>query len=1137
MSTSDPATEAQRAQNIANKVNAGGMVSPIDRIWAQQRYPQLFQQTSQATQNSQTYSPLGFSEASRNREAIAQMLSDPYSSFNRAPVAGGSPLSDTGSPESKARYFWTAQGKPQYQEYAEPNLPAGSKVTKVTETSAGINIEYELSSGESARLEAIGTRYLAGAIDMREMSEINRKYPEYAKSLVEARASGQRAELIGGKIAADKWVDMRDVNWLARTFPDYTKLVGEARVAPIRAADIGGRYAAGESLKTLDMRNIGWLARTQPEYTKAIVGAKASVARAKTIGGQMTVGGWVDMREVNWLARTYPEYAQWAGEAGVSTRGWAALGFPQYGGKYAVPVLAFGSKISKVTETEAGLSIEYTATGAAAEPVSAEDYFNQMYKSGITVTQYGPGGGKKTVPFTVDKLPVPEGLEGSYAEWVSSKSFWSEKGSGHYFPELGGKYAPLGEETHQAINAGWIIGKYTETPEGLSIAWKEPPKSVTQQISEFKIPSLGLGNMFMTEKQKQFGSSGASLLPQGSRYVKPLTPLTLFFAPVEQAVLGTAHLVARVVGKDNPYFAAQPPSTPFSAGVGLAFGSRAGVEELGKLEPYEVFFRGLGDVLALKPTAELAMRGAGKLAQKIEVWRYGAEGTEKWMESIRAGTIVNPETGATTYTGFAAKQASRLSQEIVSLPFGTTKSLPNILSGVSEETGMSAIDFSMDLTMTPHASAFSIAKLANPAYMRPSLPVYQMIGGALVNISDMVTPWTESEKFEFTRPKTSINQTSIQTDFEQLGFKDVISPKETPFNVQGFKPMDVGYSGSATQRLYMKASNVISEVKNMFADTGSAYRMELMLSKPSTSFMEVSIQGISAGLSAPSARLAGVSAASFAYTGAVLPLLGSYKATATEKAYVKAQNEMYGKAEAPSRITVNTKLSSVFAFPTSTGAFPIIPEITMQKQGQRFKTAQADIEDLGASTLSSLTQAGAERFFNPPAMTVPQLTKLKYRESTTYLPKALERLTTRQDLGVTPMLGLASALIPAQIFGLKEIVTPTTISMAVPKMVPHNVPWLNIPIPITGGGGIGGGPAIPPFKLPSWGGSGMGGGGRGGFGKWFKMTRPILEPKQVWRQFWGSPKLSVSRLGARGKRHKVQVTREGSRKKRSKRKK
>lgn len=461
-----------------------------------------------------------------------------------------------------------------------------------------------------------------------------------------------------------------------------------------------------------------------------------------------------------------------------------------------------------------------------------------------------------------------------------------------------------------------------------------------------------------------------------------------------------------------------------------------------------------------KAVSEVGGRVGGKVSSMYENLRYGKAGSEKFLGSIEKGTIVNPETGVTSYTGFAAKQASRLAPQISSLPFGTEKSLPSILTSVSDETATEALGFAWGLGTTPKTTLFSISKLVDPAYMRPSLPVYQLIGGALVNVSELTKPWTESEKFEFTKPETTIKQASIQTDFEQLGFKDVVTPKEAPFNVQGFKDMPVGYSGSPTQHLYMKASNVLSEVKNMLSDTGSAYRMELVLNKPSTSFMETTVQGISAGMSLPSTKLLGTKAIS---ESVLLPLLGSYRGTEAEKEYVKAQNEMYGKIEAPSRITIDTKLSSEFAFPTSTGAFPVIPEVSMSRQGQRLETKQADVEEY-VSLATKLFQSQAEESaYKTPTLQVPQLARLKPREGATYMPKIADYLGTREreGLGLIPFAthDVASVPITAQTPIVKlaslGIITPT-LDIPTPNqtvIVPPGFGRLSI----GGGGGRAGG--------------------------------------------------------------------------------
>lgn len=1096
-------TDESNARAIAAKINAGAPVSPTDVRWLYSK---------------------GYGGMVQGSSPYTGMKASPYTSmvgmsFVRPPSPTPPPARSPVAPAPQD--FWTRQGYPEYRgAYAEPTVPTGWTVESVTRTSTGApevhlkltNIGSALASGQTLPKEVMDA-YQAGIQYDVDVAKSKRDWAQlgYAK--------------YGGQYTAP------DV-------PTGFKISGITE----GESGLSIQYEPSNILGYMSLAKSGAVkAPNVLDYIKA--SNRPIILRAI----ESSVSGGVSAPKLGVL-----EAIKTANFAS-SERFWTGQGYPEYAGKYSALVIQPGFKIGKVTEDKAGLGIEYEPANVlgymklakmgliqkpSATSVSAEDYFEEMRLKGRPVVAYGSKESPLETPYLIDPTAdMPVGLKGAYKEWLSSKIFWggTDKESGHYFPEYAGKYAPLGAEAMAAIGEGWKIEKITEGSEGLAIAWKQPPKSVTQQISEFTVPSLNLRSFFTTPAQQNLEQKSPlfSEFTGATHKVKPLAPLEMFTVPVESAVLGGAHFIAKALGRDNPYFAAQPPISPFGALVGSAITMKPSVGELGSIEPYEVGFRGVGDLLTLGPTAELAVnlakRGASKLSARIEVWRYGAEGSEKWMESIRAGTIVNPETGMTTYTGFAAKQASKLSPGIVSLPFGTTKSLSHILSGVSEETAMGAMDFSMDLTMTPHASAFSISKLANPAYVRPSLPIYQMIGGSLVNVSEMVTSWGDpNAKFKmFPETKAAIGRTSIQSDFEQLGFKDVITPKETPFT--GFKDLPVGYSGSAPQHLYMKASNVVSEVKSMFADTRSAYRLELVLNKPSTSFMETSVQGISAGLSLPSARLVGAKATSFAYTGALLPLLGSYTATATEKEYVKAQNEMYGKGgyTAPSRITINTRLSSTFAFPTSTGEFPVIPDISMSRQSARLETKHVDMEEyLGLSTKLFQAQAGSHDIPTPQILMTPQVSRLKYRESTVQMPNIFEGLSEREDLMPFAIAGIAAVPISASVVGLKSISLTNQATMMKSSFAS---PFGYTPTDIFGT--IPGIPAIFP-KLP---GSGLGGGGRSGYGKWFKMTRPILEPKQVWRQFWGMPKLSVSRIGKKGKRNKVTVTRVGSRKTRSKR--
>jgi hypothetical protein len=239
----------------------------------------------------------------------------------------------------------------------------------------------------------------------------------------------------------------------------------------------------------------------------------------------------------------------------------------------------------------------------------------------------------------------------------------------------------------------------------------------------------------------------------------------------------------------------------------------------------------------------------------------------------------------------------------------------------------------------------------------------------------------------------------------------------------------------------MKTSNVISEIKNMLFDTGSAYKMELVLNKPSTSFMETTVQGISAGLSVPSTKLVGTEAIS---ESVVLPLLGSYRGTVAEKEYVKAQNEMYGKIGAPSRITIGTKLSSVFAFPTSVGAFQLIPDISMSRQGARLETKQADVEEYVAVFAKLFQSQAGESAYKTPTLQIQHQARLKPREGTTYIPKIADYLGTQEREGLIPFAipRIASVYITAQTpsvaqalkaFLRLDIPTPTTTIIVPPS--------------------------------------------------------------------------------------------------------
>jgi hypothetical protein len=890
--------------------------------------------------------------------------------------------------------FWRQQGYPGLAgKYYAVNIPKGEQIASATETDSGLVVQYKNPTFDYLLLTAkTSPSALTGLSSL--FIGLSSEQQEYLKSVA---------------------------FWTQQGKSEYAGLY-----APVNVK-------AGFTIKDIVGGNV--------EYELTDLAAAVRAGNVKVPTGYSLVGNEFQLSDP--MAAFQAGTWQPTGEdlntylaSKASAKWWMEHGHKEFAGQYGIPEVPKGWAISSISDVEVSGKLQpqvdiYLLSGQAALAAGniTKEQFNQWWDmkmaeglaqnpsllstsfgqaftervfpapTGYNLSSVGVGaGGALEATFTsivqatqVETLPAGSAYEAGLAKYQA----WRKAGGDYHVPRVIG----YGEGTKELFNQGLDVDIVSEKfmPEGLVVTSKASRPSLAESLGE------------------KYGLAGEVLGGFGGQAVEPIL----------QAVglePGTRPPPAVVLGYGQEYLASHPAYAvgAYGGAIATALATSLGIEAItGKVSGYV--------------TERYQMYVEAK-----QVENYGEVGSEKWLQSIQKDIVTDPVTGEVTYRGFAAKQAAGLPPQIASLPFGTEKSLPNILASVGEEGAVEALDFEWSLGMTPKTTMFSVAKLANPAYVRPSLPIYQFIGGELVNVSAIFTSETfSSEKFGGFQQTEATRTVDIGTEFEKLGFENVISPKETPFNPQGFKELGMGYSGSLYERLYIKASNVVSEVRDVLADTESAYRVEQILKTPSYGFMETSVQGVPAGVSLLSTRLAGVKEASYAYTGAVLPSVISYAGTKEQKKYITEQSKAYA---APSRIVVDRKLASEFAFPTGLGSFPFIPDVTMQRSGRQLGVKQADLEEYAAETLSALMSASEGRGRFEELMTVPEVIRTKRTYSDLVVKSVpdvgkINRADIRQDIVpiVIPIIGPSYGSAEESV--VDTMATPASLVKQVPKLV------------------------------------------------------------------------------------------------------
>lgn len=295
--------------------------------------------------------------------------------------------------ESKKK--WTLLGYGKYGgQYTAPDVPSGFKISNITESDTGLNIQYQAYNAKGymqlaktmttqqldvlqaeliapTRAQDIGQKMVSGgAVTAKEAIWLGKNFPDYASQVFEARKAGTRAGDVGAKIAGGGYVSAKDVLWLQGVFPDYAKQVGDVKMGAQRAGVIGQNYIAGGAFSAKEMV---WLGKNYPEYGQNLFelsGEQASVARAELVGGKIASGGYVSAKEAIRLSREFPEYATQVGAVRSSTLAslkaaeisnaatklstdfYTGIGYPQFAGKYEPFKIPFGLVLSSLEETK-----------------------------------------------------------------------------------------------------------------------------------------------------------------------------------------------------------------------------------------------------------------------------------------------------------------------------------------------------------------------------------------------------------------------------------------------------------------------------------------------------------------------------------------------------------------------------------------------------------------------------------------------------------------------------------------------------------------------------------------------------------------------------------------------------------------
>lgn len=493
----------------------------------------------------------------------------------------------------------------------------------------------------------------------------------------------------------------------------------------------------------------------------------------------------------------------------------------------------------------------------------------------------------------------------------------------------------------------------------------------------------------------------------------------------------------------------------------------------------------IGDIFLGWVSGKVVSEVGGKISN---YWNRSYKGSGMEMSRIAKGTTVTPE-GQTIYSGYAGKQAARLAPELVDVPGSNPITHVSVTSSGLSSPEIEAADLAFDMgTSTPHASAFLYSKMVDKtlptlamARSLPSeLPLMGLVGDKLVEIPEA--------------PEIATEMPTYRASGKEF-IRDFTNPSETlPF--KGFGPSGTLTTVDLTRNALASSVKSLPTIKELLKSQGGEASLQ-QLSR--------SVENVSRFLSSFGTELAAKSGSQLLASGASVlgfSALTSNRTIKSEPASPRPYVELVPKKLSSTilfpQVTQNLTISNKNMSYEENKVMPSLAFLTMQEQKSQTK-----------QTLKTITSSYTA-----------------YSLKTFDLSKTEESLSpiSIHDLSSMPISIVAPASISAQTASLKQALSTNTIlttKNAYASTFP-SAPSLT--------------PILPVFKLPNLGGSGMGVAKGGGFGKWFKLTHPVLEPKQVWKQFWNMPKLSVSRLRTRGKRNKVTVTKVGSRKKRSRKK-
>lgn len=143
---------------------------------------------------------------SKNFPDYMEQIQTSKASGRRAETIGANLLS--GKAQNISEVAWLSKNYPDYMESLQ--------TTKV----------------EGRRAEGIGSKLLLGtAQDIRDVAWLSRDFPNYMEQIQTSRASVKRAEVIGGDYLAGTAQDIKNIAWLSKNYPDYLESLSVAKAS------------------------------------------------------------------------------------------------------------------------------------------------------------------------------------------------------------------------------------------------------------------------------------------------------------------------------------------------------------------------------------------------------------------------------------------------------------------------------------------------------------------------------------------------------------------------------------------------------------------------------------------------------------------------------------------------------------------------------------------------------------------------------------------------------------------------------------------------------------------------------------------------------------------------------------------